>query len=93
MRTALGLLAASLTTGAWLPQLARTHRTRHSADISWGYLIAMLLGFGTWLAYGIALGELAIIAANVVSLLLVGSLLVLKIRTSGGPLQDVDPAG
>jgi MtN3 and saliva related transmembrane protein len=93
VRTALGLLAATLTTGAWLPQIARTHRTRHSADISWGYLIAMLLGFAAWLTYGIALGELAIIAANVVSLVLVGSLIVLKLRTSGGLLEDVDPAG
>lgn len=93
MRTALGLLAASLTTGAWLPQIARTFRTRSSEDISWGYLMAMLLGFGTWLAYGIELGELAIIAANVVSVLLVASLLVLKIRTSRGLLQDVDAAG
>lgn len=92
MRTALGLLAASLTTGAWLPQIARTHRTRHSDDISWGYLLAMMLGFGTWLIYGIELGELAIIAANVVSLILVGSLIALKVRTSRGLLEDVDPA-
>ena len=93
VRTALGLLAASLTTGAWLPQIARTFRTRSSEDISWGYLMAMLLGFAAWLAYGIALGELAIIAANVVSLVLVGSLIALKVRTSRGLLENVDAAG
>ncbi len=93
MRTALGLAAAALTTGAWLPQIAHTHRTRSSADISWWYLTAMLLGFGTWLIYGIALGEVAIIAANVVSLLLVGSLLTLKVKTSRSLLQDMDATG
>lgn len=93
MRTALGLLAAALTTGAWLPQIAKTLRTGSSEDISWAYLVAMLLGFSAWLTYGVMLGESAIIAANVVSLLLVGALVVLKVRTSRSLLQDVDPTG
>ena len=92
VRTAIGLLAAALTTGAWLPQIARTLRTRSSEDISWAYLVAMFLGFTAWLTYGVLHGESAIIAANDVSLLLVGRLEVLQAKTSGRILQDGDPA-
>ncbi len=42
---------------------------RSSRGISLGYLTVLLVGFGLWLGYGIALGNAAIIVPNTVALL------------------------
>ncbi len=94
MSTMIGLLAGFLTTGAWVPQLLQTWRTRSCEDISWAYLITMTVGFVTWLGYGILIGEVAIVVTNVVTLVLVLGLVTLKASVrSGGLLEDVHPAG
>lgn len=49
-----GLLAAVLTTGSWIPQLLRVWRTRSSDDLSWGYLATFTSGLVLWLVYGIS---------------------------------------
>ena len=79
----LGLLAGTLTTAAWLPQLLRTWRSRHADDVSKAYLLTFGIGVAAWLAYGIASGQLAVILANAVTLVLVASLVWLKLRGSG----------
>jgi MtN3 and saliva related transmembrane protein len=66
----LGFLAAALTTGAWVPQLVRSWRQRSSRDLSWTYLATTATGLSLWLAYGLSTGDGAIIAANLVSLVL-----------------------
>ena len=75
-----GLLAAALTTGAWLPQLWRTWRTRSARDLSWAYLATTGLGFVTWLTYGLLTREPVIISANITTLVLLGLLVSLKAR-------------
>ena len=88
--TAIGLLAGLLTTGAWVPQLLRTWRTRSCEDISWGYLVAMTVGFVTWLTYGVVIAEPAIVVTNVVTLALVLGLVALKatVRAPEGVLTS-----
>jgi len=78
----IGLLAAALTTGAWLPQLWRTWRTRSSHDLSWAYLATTGLGFVTWLTYGLLTREPVIISANITTLVLLSLLISLKARTA-----------
>jgi MtN3 and saliva related transmembrane protein len=78
--TTIGLLAGFLTTSAWLPQLWQTWRSRSCEDISWAYLVTMTIGFVTWLTYGIAIEESAIIVTNCVTLVLVLGLVALKAR-------------
>jgi MtN3 and saliva related transmembrane protein len=94
--TLLGLLAGALTTGAWLPQIVRTWRTRSAGDISWGYLAAMGLGFVLWLLYGVAADSVAVAVTNVVGLVLVASLAAVKVRADE-PLTltelDLEPVG
>ncbi|HVV74810.1 MAG TPA: PQ-loop domain-containing transporter [Mycobacteriales bacterium] len=80
MTTAIGLLAAAMTTLAWVPQLLRTRRLRSAAELSWLYLATMTAGLSTWLAYGLIRHDVAIISANVVSLTLVVSLGAYKAR-------------
>lgn len=76
--TALGLIAGSLTTLSFAPQVARAWRTRSTADLSLAMLIIFLAGVLLWLAYGVVRGDVAIIAANAVTAGLIGLLLVLK---------------
>jgi MtN3 and saliva related transmembrane protein len=76
-----GLIAGALTTGAWLPQLVRTWRCRSASEISWSYLVVFGLGVGTWISYGVLKHDIALIVWNVVTIMLVGSLMVLKFCT------------
>jgi MtN3 and saliva related transmembrane protein len=78
--TWLGLLAGTLTTVAFFPQLLKTWRTKSAADVSLGMLVTFCIGVFLWLVYGILLGALPIILANVVTLVLAGLILALKLR-------------
>jgi len=76
----IGLAAGTLTTAAYLPQVYKTWRTRAVGDISRTMYTAMTLGVFLWLVYGVCIQAPAVIAANTVSLALVGGMLRLKIK-------------
>ena len=78
--TLLGFVAGTLTTLAFVPQVVHTARTRRCDDLSYGMLLAFATGVGMWLAYGIALHALPILAANAVTLALVLAILARKLR-------------
>lgn len=65
------MTAALLTTGAFIPQTLRTLRTRSTDDLAWAYLGLFGLGIGLWLAYGLVMGDPALIAANGLTFLMV----------------------
>ena len=75
----LGYCAAALTTGSFVPQAILTLRTRDVSGISRGMYSAFTAGVALWLAYGVALREWPIVAANTVTLLLAGTILTIKI--------------
>ena len=66
--TALGLIAGVCTTACWVPQLARSLRTRSTDDLSWGYLAVFAVGVTLWLAYGLLRRDIALILSNTLSL-------------------------
>ena len=76
----IGYLAAMLTTVSFVPQVWQIWKTRHTKDISLRMYILFTCGVGLWLAYGLLLGAWPIIAANTATLLLAGTVLVLKLR-------------
>jgi MtN3 and saliva related transmembrane protein len=78
--TAIGLLAGFLTTGCWLPQVIRTWTHGQSDQISALYLVSFASGVSCWLAYGLSTGDVPLVIANAVSLVLVSFLAVLKVR-------------
>lgn len=80
--TALGLLAGTLTTLSFAPQVVRAWRTRSTGDLSLGMLVVLLAGVLLWLAYGVVRGDIAIVAANGVTAVLVG--LILSIKKKSG---------
>jgi MtN3 and saliva related transmembrane protein len=47
-----------------LLQIRRILERRSSADVSIGYLLVLQVGFTLWMAYGAALGNLAIVIPN-----------------------------
>ena len=74
----LGLLAGTLTTVAFLPQVIKTWKSRSAKDISLGMFLMFSSGVFLWLLYGLSLGALPIIIANSVTLIL--SLLILGMK-------------
>lgn len=76
----LGFTAALLTTLCWLPQAVKTIRTRDTRALSLAAQSALASGVVLWLIYGWLIGNAPVIFANAVSLVLVGTILVLKLR-------------
>ncbi len=77
---AFGYLAACLTTFAFVPQVWHTLRTRDVSGISLHMYGIFTLGIALWLVYGVLIGSWPVIVANVVTLALASSILVLKWR-------------
>lgn len=75
----LGVAAGVLTTIAFVPQVLRVWRTRTARDLSLATFSIFTLGVALWLAYGVMIASLPIVLANAVTLLLAGSILVMKI--------------
>jgi len=75
-----GYAAALCTTGAYIPQVLRVWRTRSTQDISLKMFLVLVTGLALWLAYGSGKGEIPIIAANGVTLVLAGIILFFKVR-------------
>jgi len=80
LTTMIGLAAGVLTTSCWAPQIVRSYRTRSTGDISWAYVGALGAGVVLWLSYGTITGDVALIAANIATVLALGSLIFLKGR-------------
>ena len=57
-------------------QIRRMLVRRSSEDLSISYFAVLLVGFGLWCAYGLALGNAALIVPNLVALV-IGSITVL----------------
>ena len=78
--TFLGLAAAFCTTVAFVPQVVKTWTTRTTADISLSMFLVLVIGIVLWLTYGTLLGDVPLIVANGITLILAGIILVLKLR-------------
>ena len=79
MENLIGYSAAALTTLAFVPQAWKSWKTRDLSGISLPMYALFTLGVALWLAYGIEIASLPVIAANGVTLLLASIVLGLKI--------------
>jgi MtN3 and saliva related transmembrane protein len=84
---ATGFVAALLTTFAFLPQVVQTWRSRSTAGLNLPTLVALTVGIVLWLIYGLATGQLPVVLANAVTLILVAVLLGLKLRDLRRPAR------
>jgi len=78
--TILGLIAATFTTVAFIPQAVKIIRTKHTKDISIVMYSMLIVGIILWLLYGIMIKELPIILTNSVTLIFTSIILVLKLK-------------
>ena len=78
--TVLGIVAGSLTTLAFIPQVVKIWRTRSTHDISLGMFLLFSTGLVLWLVYGVLTGSWPIIIANTVTLVLALTILYFKLR-------------
>ncbi|HPO50158.1 MAG TPA: SemiSWEET transporter [Spirochaetota bacterium] len=83
-----GFIAGILTTSAFLPQLVKIIKSRHTKDLSIIMYLLFCSGIVLWIVYGVALRSLPIIIFNVITLVL--NLIILfiivfnKINKTGG---------
>jgi MtN3 and saliva related transmembrane protein len=75
-----GYAAALCTTSAYIPQVLRVWRTRSTQDISLKTFLVLVAGLSLWLVYGVWRGEIPLIAANSVTLMLAGTILYFKLK-------------
>jgi len=77
-----GLFAAAITTSGFLPQIVRGYKMKSLHDLS--YWLNILLGFGMlmWLVYGLGIGSLAVVVANIVGVVLNVTLILMKYHYS-----------
>ena len=76
----IGVLAAILTTSAFIPQAYKIYRYKVSDGVSLLMYTIMLIGVLTWLIYGILINSFAIIFANTITLILQLIIIYFRIR-------------
>jgi uncharacterized protein with PQ loop repeat len=63
-----------------LLQIRKIIQHRSSRGISLGYMTVLFIGFLLWLAYGIALGNWALILPNVVAAIVISATMAVVVR-------------
>lgn len=81
----IGYLAATLTTGSFVPQAVLTFRTRDVSGISLGMYATFTFGITMWLAYGLLSRAWPIVVANAITLLLAATILTMKLVIKPAP--------
>ncbi|MEW5854858.1 MAG: SemiSWEET transporter [Myxococcota bacterium] len=78
--TLLGLVAGTLTTVAFIPQVLHVYRTRSTRDISLGMFAIFSTGVLLWLIYGVSIHDVPVVVANAITLVLALIILAFKLK-------------
>ncbi len=76
----LGLVAATLTTAAFVPQVYKTWKNKSVKDISLSMYTVLLLGLLLWIVYGFYINSLPIIVANIITATLSVLIVIMKLK-------------
>jgi len=76
----IGLIAGTLTTVSFLPQVITIWRTKSTKDISFWMYSLFLTGVIFWLVYGMLIHSWSVIIANLVTIVLVAIIFYFKIK-------------
>ena len=77
------MVAALLTTAAYIPQAYKTIKTRQTRDLSLVTFTMLFVGTILWFIYGMYIRDTPLILANGVTATLSGIIFFLKISTAG----------
>lgn len=86
-----GLVSATLTTSAFLPQVIKVWRTRSTKDLSPMMFSLFFIGILGWLIYGIFIQDLPMILANTVTIVLAG--IIMFFIFQGKQIKQIDHIG
>ena len=75
----LGLIAGTLTTIAFVPQLIKVWSSKSANDISYVMFILFIIGIVLWEVYGWEIHSTPIILFNIITFILGSAILTLKI--------------
>ena|GEM_PF-220406 len=76
----IGIIAAVLTTGAFLPQVIKTLKTKKTEDLSLITFLMILFGTILWFIYGYSLGDKPLMFANGITACLTAVILGIKVK-------------
>jgi MtN3 and saliva related transmembrane protein len=91
MPTLLGTVAGILSTLSFVPQVLKAWKEGNTEAISKKMYLVTVSAFVLWTIYGFVIGSFPLIIFNTLSLILSGTILVLKLR-GGGKRGSTPPA-
>lgn len=74
----LGLMAGTLTTLSFIPQVLKIWQSKSGRDVSYGMFFMFSIGVALWLFYGWLIGATPIVVSNSLTLILAGAIIVMK---------------
>jgi MtN3 and saliva related transmembrane protein len=80
LETAIGVVAAMLTSLSYIPQVKKVRAGQSTEDLSLRTLIALTCGLVLWIVYGAIKADWIIIAANITGTSLTGYVLYHKLQ-------------
>ncbi|MDP2362879.1 MAG: SemiSWEET transporter [Ignavibacteria bacterium] len=80
MESYLGFLAAFCTTIAFIPQVVKVYKSKHTKDISLGMFLLLNLGIVLWIGYGLMIKSYPVVIANAITIILASYILITKIK-------------
>lgn len=76
----IGIIAGTLCTISFLPQLFKIIKTRHTKDLSLTMFIIFAIGVFLWLVYGLLIKEWPVIIANAIVFLFAVFIVSMKVK-------------
>jgi MtN3 and saliva related transmembrane protein len=76
----LGLVAGTLTTISFLPQVIKIWTSKSAKDISLTMFLLFSAGIFLWLIYGVFISSLPVILSNAITLVLASIILLFKFK-------------
>jgi MtN3 and saliva related transmembrane protein len=76
----IGIVAGICTSSSVIPQLVKTVRTKKATDVSLLMFVVLLTGNSLWVYYGADMGDVPIVATNILSILLNIAMLFFKFK-------------
>lgn len=77
----IGFVAGVCSASSFVPQVVKAWREGDTEAISKRMYIVTVSAFSLWIVYGVMIASWPIIIFNIISLVLSGAILVLKLRT------------
>ncbi len=76
----LGLLAGTITSITFIPQVVKIWKTKSAKDLSLAMLLMLMVGVTLWLIYGLLVKDAAIIYTNSMVLTMSSVMLFFKLK-------------